>query len=201
MEGSPLQLTTRGRSRCFHLSIFVSFISTFSLVGENLYVLNVFPDQYVPPSPAPFSHRFHMHPPGSCSSSDRLPPLSKHVVDEFGHGLGAAVAPLVGPVLQLLHHLPDKLGEEDGDVLVALGRRHLLEVAAVLLRQASAFVFADLPGVTQVLFVPHQAHGNIRLPAREAPSVSFPGHIFIILTQETFSSGFTGFSSTLKPLC
>lgn len=105
---------------------------------------------------------------GSCSSSHRLPPLTKHVVDEFGHGLGAAVAPFVGAVLQLLHHLPDELGEEDGDVLVALGRRHLLEVAAVLLSQAAAFVFADLPGVAQVLFVPHQAHGNIRLPGIEA---------------------------------
>lgn len=110
---------------------------------------------------------------GSCSSSHRLPPLTKHVVDEFGHGLGAAVAPFVGAVLQLLHHLSDELGEEDGDVLVAFGRRHFLEVAAVLLSQAAAFVFADLPGVAQVLFVPHQAHGNIRLPGREAASGSF----------------------------
>lgn len=138
---------------------------------------------------------------GSCSSSHRLPPLTKHVVDEFGHGLGAAVAAFVGAVLQLLHHLPDELGEEDGDVLVAFGRRHFLEVAAVLLSQAAAFVFTDLPGVAQVLFVPHQAHGNIRLPGREAASGSFQVFFFLFLTQETFCSGLTVFSSALKALC
>lgn len=77
-------------------------------------------------------------------------------------------------MLQLLHHLPEELGEEDGDVLVALSRRHLLEVAAVLLSQEAALVFTDLPGVAQVLLVPHQADRNVRLPEREASSASFP---------------------------
>lgn len=79
------------------------------------------------------SRWFYLQPPASCSSSHRLPPLPKHIVDQLGHGLGAAVASFVGPLLQLLHHLADELGKEDGDVLVALGCRHLLEVAAVLL--------------------------------------------------------------------
>lgn len=126
------------------------------------------------------SRWFYLQPPASCSSSHWLPPLPKHVVDELGHGLGATVASFVGPLLQLLHHLADELGEEDGDVLVALGCRHLLEVAAVLLSQAAAFLFTDLPGVAQVLFVPHQAHGNIGLPKRQVASVSFPGLFFLL---------------------
>lgn len=101
-----------------------------------------------PPSPVPVPRWLYMQPSGSCSSSNRLPPLAEHVVDEFGHGLGAAVAPFVSLVLQQVHHLTDELGEEDGDVLVALGCRHLLEVAAVLLSQAATFVFTHLPGVT-----------------------------------------------------
>lgn len=32
--------------------------------------------------------------------------------------------------------------------------------------------------MAQVLFVPHQAHGNIGLPKRQVPSVSFPGLFF-----------------------
>lgn len=97
-------------------------------------------------------------------TSHRLPPFAKHVVDEFGHGFGAAVAPPVGSVLQVLHHLPDELREEVGNVLVALSRRNLLEVTAVLLRQGAAFLLLHLTGMAQVLLVAHQTHGNIHVP-------------------------------------
>lgn len=103
-----------------------------------------------------------------AAPSHRLPPLSKHIVDELGHGLGAAVAPPVSSVLKVLHHLPDELSEEIGDILVALCRRDLLEVAAVLLSQAAALIFAHLAGVTQVLLVAHQTHRNLCLPEKEA---------------------------------
>lgn len=116
-------------------------------------------------SPVPFF--LSMHLPLTDNPSHRLPPLAEHVVDEFGHGLGSAVAPPVGPVPELLHHLADQLREEVGDVLVALGRRHLLEVAAALLGQPTALVLAHLPGVTQVLLVAQQADGNLRLPVEE----------------------------------
>lgn len=103
-----------------------------------------------------------------AAPSHGLPPLSKHIVDELGHGLGAAVAPAVCSVLEVLHHLPDELGEEIGDILVAFCRRDLLEVAAVLLSQAAALIFAHLAGVTQVLLVAHQTHRNLCVPATEA---------------------------------
>lgn len=91
-------------------------------------------------------------------------PLAKDIVDEFGHGLGAAVAPPVGSVLEVLHHLPDELGEEVGDVLVALGRWHLLEVTAVLMRQAAGFLLSYLACMAKVLLVTHQTYGNVRVP-------------------------------------
>ncbi|KAF3855210.1 hypothetical protein F7725_023265 [Dissostichus mawsoni] len=101
-------------------------------------------------------------------------------VKELGHGLGAAVAPPVGSVLQELHHLSDELCEECGDVLVALGRRHLLEVAAVLLSKAAALLLTHLPG--DVLGVDeggavadvvnhHEAIGPIHRLLQDAPGL------------------------------
>lgn len=105
-------------------------------------------------------------PPRASGPSHRLPPLAEHIVDELGHGLGAAVAPPVCPVPQLLHHLADEQREEVGNVLVALGRRHFLEVAAALLGEAPALVLAHLPRVTEVLLVAQQAHGDLGVPAK-----------------------------------
>lgn len=99
--------------------------------------------------------------------SHRLPPLAKHIVDEFSHRLRAAVATSVSSVLEMLHHLPDELSKEVGDVLVALGCWHLLEVTAVLLSQAATLVLTHLPSVAQVLLVSHQTHRNWYLPETE----------------------------------
>lgn len=102
------------------------------------------------------------------SLSDGLPPLAEDVVDELGHGLGAAVAPALGHVAvpQVLHDVAHQLGEEVGDGQVVLGGRHLLEVAPVLQRRRPALLLAHLPAVAQVLLVPHQADGHIHLPGQ-----------------------------------
>ncbi|TNN77255.1 hypothetical protein EYF80_012562 [Liparis tanakae] len=88
--------------------------------------------------------------PKQGSTSHGLPPLAEHVVDELGYRLGAAVAPAVGAVLEVLHHAADESREEAGDVVVTLGGRDLLEVAAALLGQAAALVLTHLPGVAQL---------------------------------------------------
>lgn len=100
------------------------------------------------------------------STSNRLPSLPKHVVDEFGHRLRAAVATSVCPVLQVLHRLSDQSCKEVGDILVALSSRDFLEGAVVLLCQAAALLLVHLPHVTQVLLVPHQTHRNLHLPKK-----------------------------------
>lgn len=145
-------------------------------VWTAVYVLNSFQTQHVTLWPV----LFNMGPHTTSQSlqlislwlklgpSHWLPPLAKHIVDELGHRLGAAVASSVGSVLEVLHHLPDELGEEIGDVLVALGCWDLLEVTAVLLSQAAALILTHLPGVTQVLLVAHQAHRNLRVPETDA---------------------------------
>jgi len=90
-----------GAQQCF-FSDFLSLFFILFLIFTNCVVLlggSLFSLPFVP-------HRF--------------PPLAKHIVDKFGHGLGATVASPVGTVLQVLHHLPNELCEEVGDVLVAL---------------------------------------------------------------------------------
>ena len=102
----------------------------------------------------------------ALAHSNGLPPLAKDVVDKLGHGFGAAVAPAVGPVLQVLHHVPHQLGEEVGDLQVVLGRRHLLEVALVLQGHGAGLLLAHLPAVAQVLAVSHQTDGNVYVPGQ-----------------------------------
>lgn len=108
---------------------------------------------------------FSPSPPAASRLSHRLPPLAEHIVDELGHGLGATVAPPVRPVPELFHHLADEQREEVGNVLVALSRRHFLEVATALLGEAPALVLAHLPRVAEVLLVAQQADGNLCVPA------------------------------------
>lgn len=79
--------------------------------------------------------------------SNRLSPLSKDIVDELGHGLGATVPSAVTSMLKMFHHMPDEFGEEVGDIQVVLCCRHLLEVAFVLLGQGAALLLTHLTAV------------------------------------------------------
>lgn len=95
----------------------------------------------------------------------RFPSFSKDIVDELGHRLGAAVVAPVSSTVFVVHHYPaNKASKKVDDVLVALSCRHLLEVAVVLLCQASALLLVHLSGVAQVLLVSHKAHWHIHLP-------------------------------------
>lgn len=98
------------------------------------------------------------------SRSHWFPPLSEHVVDELGHGLGAAGASsaLLGFAAQagVLHHL----GEDERHLLVVLGHRQLVELAAVLGSQALTLLSLDLPHVAQVLLVAHQKYERVHVP-------------------------------------
>ena len=102
----------------------------------------------------------------------RLPSFSKDIVDELGHRLGAAVVAPVSSTVFVVHHYPaNEASKKVDDVLVALSCRHLLEVAVVLLRQASAFLLVHLSGMAQVLLVSHQAHWNLHLSDWEGDSL------------------------------
>lgn len=96
--------------------------------------------------------------------SHRFPPLSKHVIDELGHGLGAAGAPPTLLRLAVQASIAHHLGEHERHLLAVLGGRQLIEQAAHLARQLLALLPAHLTHMAQVLLVAHQEHHWIRLP-------------------------------------
>lgn len=97
-------------------------------------------------------------------NSHWLPPLAKDVVDEFGHGLGAAGASpaFLGLAAQasILHHL----GEYERHLLVVFSCWELEELAVKLSRQALTFFTQHFSRVAQVLFVTHQKYERVSVP-------------------------------------
>lgn len=96
--------------------------------------------------------------PSSCSCSHRFPPLAEHIVNEFGHGLGAAgSAPaLFGFSAQA--GVAHQLCKHERNLLVALSRGELVELAVPISRQPLTLLLAHLTHVAQVLFIAHQEH-------------------------------------------
>lgn len=99
------------------------------------------------------------------SFSNRFPPFSEDVVDEFGHGLWTA-----GPAAALLGFasqtgIAHNLGEHEHHLLVVLRSRQLVKLAAALGRQPLAFLSVHLPHVTQVLLIAHQENHRVWVPA------------------------------------
>lgn len=93
--------------------------------------------------------------------SDRLPPFTKDIIDEFGHWLGATVSSAVCTVLKVLHHMTDELCEEIRYLQVVLCCRHFLEGAVVFKSQQLSFLLTYLTSVAQVLLVAHQEYWKV----------------------------------------
>lgn len=94
-----------------------------------------------------------------------FPPFAEDIVDQFRHGLGAARASssLLGFSGRdgFAHHL----GEYVRHLLVVLSNWQLKEKAVEFSGQVLALFMLNLPHVAQVLFVAHQKHERVHVPA------------------------------------
>lgn len=93
-------------------------------------------------------------------SLNRLSPLSKHVINQFGHGFWAAGASLLLP-LGMSREASQSLDEHRSHFLALFRSWQFTKLASVIQGQLLSFIPTNFSYVAQILFVPNQNHGAL----------------------------------------